>query len=103
MAYIVEEESVAPSVAKVTAAAVTTDAEGAVTTAVGAVGSNSPIAAANQMAVVATDSDGGHGTDNYAPARTRRSSLDHHCRQRALIVPVRNPTKGHSLVDEPRG
>jgi hypothetical protein len=59
MAHTAEEESAAPGAAEITAAAVTTDAEGDATAAVGSVGSNSLVAAADQVAVVTADFDGG--------------------------------------------
>ena len=58
----------------------------------GSASGESPDAAVDHMVEVAADSDEVHDADTCAPVGTRRSSLDPHCRQSVLVVPVHNPT-----------
>ena len=83
-------------------ASVEPDAAYAAVDAEGSASGESPDAAVDHMAKVTVDSDEVRDTDTCAPVETRRSGLDPHYRQSALVVPVHNPTRGHNLV-EPRG
>ena len=105
MAPAAVEEAVARTAVaaqSVVDAAVAPDAVDVAVAAEGSMGGESPGAAMDHIAEVAADSGEVRDADTCAPVRTHRSSLDPHCRQSILVVPVHNPTQGHNLV-EPQG